>query len=94
VVIPEEAKMAAKRAAAGDISEVMDSVLAVASDDMMDSSESQTQARDLLLRVEASNEAIVLGVAPTMADTELVEEGRDGWKLVNYRGIVGWVSEQ
>jgi hypothetical protein len=93
VVISEEAKLAVKHAAGDGINEAMESVLAVARDEMIDPSESQTQARDLLMRVKASNEAAVLGVAPTMADAELVEEGKDGWKLVNYRGIVGWVSE-
>lgn len=94
VVIPEEAKMAAKGGAPGVINEEMERVRAAASDEVRESTESQTQeACDLLMRVEASDEAPVLGVAPTMSDTEVVEEGRDGWKLVNYRGIVGWVSE-
>ena len=48
--------------------------------------------RDLLIRFEASKDATVVGVAPTLNDVELVEEGEDGWKLVNYRGIVGWVN--
>ena len=48
--------------------------------------------RDLPIRIEASEGASVVGVAPTLNDVELVEEGEDGWKLVNYRGTVGWVS--
>jgi len=49
-------------------------------------------ARGLLMRVEASKSASVVGIAPTLNDAELVDEGEDGWKLVNYRGIVGWVN--
>ncbi|WP_156164132.1 hypothetical protein [Methanosarcina sp. 2.H.T.1A.15] len=50
------------------------------------------QARDLLMRVEASESASVMGVVPTLNDADLLEEGETGWKLVNYRGIVGWVN--
>ena len=36
-------------------------------------------------------EAAVLGVAPTLEEAEVLENGKR-WKRVNYRGIVGWVD--
>jgi predicted nucleic acid-binding Zn-ribbon protein len=48
--------------------------------------------QDLLMRVEPSSTAVVVGLLPFLDDAELVEEGKNGWKLVNYRGIVGWVQ--
>ncbi|WP_373498881.1 SH3 domain-containing protein, partial [Desulfococcus sp.] len=47
--------------------------------------------RNLLLRAEATEGAPVVGVAPSLHDADLVEEGEDGWTRVNYRGVVGWV---
>jgi hypothetical protein len=49
-------------------------------------------AQDLVMRVEPSPTAVVVGLLPLLDDAELVEEGQDGWKLVNYRGTVGWVK--
>jgi hypothetical protein len=48
--------------------------------------------RDLPIRVEAREDASVVSVVPILDDAEMLEEGEDGWKLVNYRGIVGWVK--
>jgi hypothetical protein len=72
--------------------EAMAPAFSAVSAETADSSEPPPQARDLLMRVEAAPDAAVLGVAPAMTDTELVEEGQDGWQLVNYRGVVGWVN--
>ncbi|GJL68524.1 MAG: hypothetical protein NPIRA06_11590 [Nitrospirales bacterium] len=50
------------------------------------------QVRDLFIKVQPSDGALVIGVISALKDAELVEEGESGWKLVNYRGIVGWVK--
>ena len=52
----------------------------------------EAPARDLPMRIEASENAAVVGVAPSLNDTDLVSEGKDGWKQVNYRGVVGWTK--
>ena len=49
-------------------------------------------ARDLPIRVEASEQATVVGVTPSVDAADLVEEGKGGWKRVNYRGVVGWLD--
>jgi hypothetical protein len=49
-------------------------------------------ARDLPIRVEAREGASVVGLVPMLNDAEVVEKNEEGWKLVNYRGIVGWVK--
>ena len=50
--------------------------------------------RDLLMRAIASDDAPVIGMAPSLEDTEAVETGADGWQRVNYCGTVGWVNPQ
>jgi hypothetical protein len=50
------------------------------------------QVRDLLMRVEASENASVTGLIPTLSDADILDEKMNGWKKVNYRGIVGWVN--
>jgi hypothetical protein len=35
-----------------------------------------------------------LASASALGDAELVGEGEGGWKLVNYRGVVGWVNNE
>lgn len=49
--------------------------------------------RYLPIRIEAFEQATAIGFAPSLKDTGVVEEGKDGWKLVNYRGIVGWIKD-
>jgi hypothetical protein len=48
--------------------------------------------KDLLMRVQPSATAVVLGLVPTLDDAELVKKGDNGWKQLNYRGTVGWVK--
>jgi hypothetical protein len=47
--------------------------------------------RDLPIRTEATVRATVIGVAPTLEEAEVLEDGKR-WKRINYRGIVGWVD--
>jgi CHASE3 domain sensor protein len=47
--------------------------------------------RDLPIRVEPTVRATVIGVAPTLEEAEVLEDGKR-WKRVNYRGVVGWVD--
>ncbi|HWM25721.1 MAG TPA: SH3 domain-containing protein [Chthoniobacterales bacterium] len=47
--------------------------------------------RDLPIRVEPTVRATVIGVAPALEEAEVLEDGKR-WKLVNYRGVVGWVD--
>lgn len=51
----------------------------------------EEKPRDLPIRIEASEQAAIVGVAPAIDDADLVEEGKEGWKMVNYRGVVGWI---
>ncbi|MDA0525774.1 hypothetical protein [Methanococcoides alaskense] len=60
--------------------------------ELMDFLSAAPPVRDFPIRVEASDIASVVGVVPTLNDADLLEEGDEGWKLVNYRGIVGWVN--
>lgn len=60
--------------------------------EMLEEVEAEKPARDLPIRVEASDQATVVGVAPSLDETDLIREGSDGWKLVNYRGVVGWLT--
>jgi len=46
---------------------------------------------DLPMRVAADESATILGLARSLADVDVVEEGADGWVRVNYRGVVGWI---
>lgn len=47
--------------------------------------------RDLPIRVEPTVRATVIGVAPTLEEAEVLEDGKR-WKRINYRGVVGWVD--
>lgn len=92
VVIPAGVRKAMMRALEGSRAE-METVLTMMGEEEAHSTETPPPpARDLIMRVEAYADAAVVGVAPRMDDTELVEEGKDGWQLVNYQGVVGWVS--
>jgi hypothetical protein len=51
-------------------------------------------ARNLPMRAAPAEDAPVVGVAPALRDTDVVEERTDGWTRVNYRGVVGWVRAQ
>lgn len=48
--------------------------------------------RDLPIRAEASEQAPILGITPTVEAADLVEPGQNGWLRINYRGVVGWVN--
>jgi hypothetical protein len=54
-------------------------------------SESAPTPRDLPIRLEATVRSAVIGIAPTLEEAEVLEDGKR-WKLINYRGIVGWVD--
>jgi hypothetical protein len=44
-----------------------------------------------LIRVEPDDEASVVGCIPPEGTPDLLQEGNDGWREVNYRGVAGWV---
>ncbi|HBF21238.1 MAG TPA: hypothetical protein DDW81_14145, partial [Cryomorphaceae bacterium] len=46
---------------------------------------------DLVIRLKPDQDAAVLGLATSLDNTTILEEGKDGWKQVNHNGIVGWV---
>lgn len=48
--------------------------------------------RDLLIRVEPTARAAVIGLAPALEEAEVLEEDKGKWKRINYGGIVGWVN--
>ncbi len=52
----------------------------------------EPEARDIVIRAEPSDDAQILGLIPSLNAAELLEQDEEGWKLVNYRGIVGWVN--
>jgi hypothetical protein len=47
--------------------------------------------RDFPIRVEPTVRSAVIGIAPTLEEAAVLEDGKRG-KRVNYRGIVGWVD--
>jgi CHASE3 domain sensor protein len=47
--------------------------------------------RDLLIRVEPTVRSAVIGIAPTLEEASVLEDGKR-WKRINYRGVVGWVD--
>jgi len=47
--------------------------------------------RDLPIRVEPNVRSAVIGLAPTLEEAEVLDDGKR-WKRVNYRGVVGWVD--
>ena len=51
----------------------------------------RTTPRDLPIRVEPTVRSAVIGIAPTLEEAAVLEDGKR-WKRVNYRGIVGWVD--
>jgi flagellin-like hook-associated protein FlgL len=54
-------------------------------------SESAPTPRDLPIRVEPTVRSAVIGIAPTLDEAEVLEDGKH-WKRINYRGVVGWVD--
>jgi len=47
--------------------------------------------RDLPIRVEPTVRSAVIGIAPTLEEAAVLEDGKRS-KRVNYRGVVGWVD--
>jgi hypothetical protein len=47
--------------------------------------------RDLPIRVEPTVRSAVIGLAPTLEEAAVLEDGKR-WKRINYRGVVGWVD--
>ncbi len=52
----------------------------------------EPEAKDIVIRAEPSDDAQILGLTPSLNAAELLEQDEEGWKLVNYRGVVGWVN--
>lgn len=48
--------------------------------------------QDLPIRIAAQKEAAIIGIAPTLSAVDVVENGTEGWLLVNYLGTVGWIQ--
>ncbi|HEX5709570.1 MAG TPA: hypothetical protein VFX96_19985 [Pyrinomonadaceae bacterium] len=55
-------------------------------------SERAPAPRDLPIRLEATQRATIIGLAPALEEAEVLEEGKGRWKRINYRGVVGWVN--
>jgi len=49
---------------------------------------------NMIIHLEPKTGSSALGLAPNMKDVEVLEEGKDQWKQVNYRGTVGWIQLQ
>jgi hypothetical protein len=47
--------------------------------------------RDLPIRVEPAVRSAVIGLAPSLEEAAVLEDGKR-WKRINYRGVVGWVD--
>jgi hypothetical protein len=47
--------------------------------------------RALPIRVEPKVRSAIIGIAPTLEESTILEDGKR-WKQVNYRGVVGWVD--
>jgi hypothetical protein len=45
----------------------------------------------LPIRLECSRQSEVVGFAPSIQETEILEEGSNGWKHVHYQGATGWI---
>jgi hypothetical protein len=46
----------------------------------------------LLIRVAPDDDASVIGSVPPDGEPDLLQEGKDGWREINYRGVSGWVN--
>ncbi len=52
----------------------------------------ETEPENMIIHIQPEASSSVLGLAPTLKEVEVLEEGKGDWKQINYRGIVGWVK--
>lgn len=53
---------------------------------------SKTAVPGRRIHVEAREDASVVGYVPPDGDPDILQDGDDGWREVNYRGVAGWVQ--